>query len=153
MSTAPADLSKSALDFLSEYHLATLSTLRADGSPHVARDIDDDWFGDGETSLVGVRDITAGEGGLKQQGEFVGRAVCRIHGRTLPNSENFSRLVAAYLAAALHTFATVMPGTLANPLCPCRDKNDQPGLSRSTRERNRRSIQVRSGCQKVIISV
>jgi len=31
----PADLSASALEFLAEKHLATLTTLRADGSPHV----------------------------------------------------------------------------------------------------------------------
>mgnify|MGYP000573623987 CR=1 FL=1 len=35
MSTPPDDLSAAALEFLSERHLATLSTLRADGSPHV----------------------------------------------------------------------------------------------------------------------
>lgn len=35
MSTAPADLSENALIFLAEYHLATLTTLRPDGSPHV----------------------------------------------------------------------------------------------------------------------
>jgi PPOX class probable F420-dependent enzyme len=31
----PADLSAAALDFLRERHLSTLTTLRADGSPHV----------------------------------------------------------------------------------------------------------------------
>jgi F420H(2)-dependent biliverdin reductase len=31
----PADLSRAALEFMSERHLATLTTLRADGSPHV----------------------------------------------------------------------------------------------------------------------
>jgi PPOX class probable F420-dependent enzyme len=31
----PEDLDAAALAFLSEYHLATLTTLRADGSPHV----------------------------------------------------------------------------------------------------------------------
>ena len=35
MSTPPDDLSAAALEFLSERHLATLTTLRADGSPHV----------------------------------------------------------------------------------------------------------------------
>ncbi len=35
MSTAPDDLTDEALAFLSEYHLASLTTLRADGSPHV----------------------------------------------------------------------------------------------------------------------
>ncbi len=35
MSTSPADLSPEALAFLAERHLATLSTLRPDGSPHV----------------------------------------------------------------------------------------------------------------------
>ena len=35
MSTAPADLSPAALDFVTARHLATLTTLRPDGSPHV----------------------------------------------------------------------------------------------------------------------
>lgn len=35
MSTAPADLSDDAIAFLSDHHLASLTTLRADGSPHV----------------------------------------------------------------------------------------------------------------------
>ncbi len=35
MALDPADLPPSALEFLAERHLATLTTLRADGSPHV----------------------------------------------------------------------------------------------------------------------
>lgn len=35
MATAPDDLSPEALDFLAARHLATLTTLRPDGSPHV----------------------------------------------------------------------------------------------------------------------
>jgi len=35
MSLDPATLPKSTLEFLEERHLATLTTLRADGSPHV----------------------------------------------------------------------------------------------------------------------
>jgi F420H(2)-dependent biliverdin reductase len=35
MSLDPLDLPTDALDFLRERHLATLTTLRADGSPHV----------------------------------------------------------------------------------------------------------------------
>ncbi len=35
MSRDPADLGAAALAFLTERHLATLTTLRADGSPHV----------------------------------------------------------------------------------------------------------------------
>ena len=35
MATEPTDLSAETLAFLREYHLATLTTLRADGSPHV----------------------------------------------------------------------------------------------------------------------
>jgi len=35
VSTDPADLGAAALAFLAERHLATLTTLRADGSPHV----------------------------------------------------------------------------------------------------------------------
>ena len=35
MALHPADLPAAAVDFLRERHLATLTTLRADGSPHV----------------------------------------------------------------------------------------------------------------------
>jgi PPOX class probable F420-dependent enzyme len=35
MSIEPTDLTPETLAFLREYHLATLTTLRADGSPHV----------------------------------------------------------------------------------------------------------------------
>ncbi len=35
MSLDPAALAPEVLDFLAEYHVATLTTLRADGSPHV----------------------------------------------------------------------------------------------------------------------
>ena len=35
MSTTPHDLSPETLEFLEERHLATLTTLRPDGSPHV----------------------------------------------------------------------------------------------------------------------
>ena len=35
MSTAPTDLSPAALDFVTARHLATLTTLRPDGTPHV----------------------------------------------------------------------------------------------------------------------
>ena len=35
MATAPRHLSREALDFLTVRHLATLTTLRPDGSPHV----------------------------------------------------------------------------------------------------------------------
>ncbi len=36
MSWSPAELTAAALEFLQERHLATLSTLRGDGTPHVA---------------------------------------------------------------------------------------------------------------------
>ena len=35
MSLDPSNLPTGTLEFLAEYHLATLTTLRADGSPHV----------------------------------------------------------------------------------------------------------------------
>jgi F420H(2)-dependent biliverdin reductase len=35
MALDPGDLPTSTLEFLEEYHLASLTTLRADGSPHV----------------------------------------------------------------------------------------------------------------------
>lgn len=35
MVSTPADLAPDTLEFLTEHHLATLATLRADGTPHV----------------------------------------------------------------------------------------------------------------------
>ena len=35
MALDPANLPDATLEFLAEYHLASLTTLRADGSPHV----------------------------------------------------------------------------------------------------------------------
>jgi PPOX class probable F420-dependent enzyme len=73
----PAALSPAALDFLTERHLATLTTLRPDGSPHVVP-VGFTW--DGERRLVRV--ITSGESRKARNAALGGRAVvCQVEGR------------------------------------------------------------------------
>jgi PPOX class probable F420-dependent enzyme len=73
----PAALSPAALDFLTERHLATLTTLRPDGSPHVVP-VGFTW--DGERHLVRV--ITSGESRKARNAALGGRAVvCQVEGR------------------------------------------------------------------------
>ncbi|MFC8503645.1 pyridoxamine 5'-phosphate oxidase family protein [Pedococcus sp. NPDC057267] len=77
MALDPAALSPAALDFLTERHLATLTTLRPDGSPHVVP-VGFTW--DGEQRLVRV--ITSGESRKARNAALGGRAVvCQVEGR------------------------------------------------------------------------
>lgn len=77
MALDPAALSPAALDFLTERHLATLTTLRPDGSPHVVP-VGFTW--DGERRLVRV--ITSGESRKARNAALGGRAVvCQVEGR------------------------------------------------------------------------
>lgn len=77
MATPPADLSAAALDFLTVRHLATLTTLRPDGSPHVVP-VGFTW--DAESGRARV--ITNGTS-LKARNAAAGcRAVlCQVDGR------------------------------------------------------------------------
>lgn len=77
MATLPADLSPAAIDFLTVRHLATLTTLRPDGSPHVVP-VGFTW--DAESGLARV--ITNGTS-LKARNAAAGcRAVlCQVDGR------------------------------------------------------------------------
>lgn len=102
MAMAPGALSEEALAFLAERHLATLTTLRADGSPHVvavgfAFDPDDRT----------VRVITRGGSQKARHAARGGRAaVCQVDGGrwlTLEGTvsvstdpERVARAVAAY---------------------------------------------------------
>ena len=77
MSTAPADLSPAALEFVTARHLATLTTLRPDGSPHVVP-VGFTWDPD---RLV-ARVITSGSSRKARHAAQGGRAVlCQVDGR------------------------------------------------------------------------
>ena len=72
----PAALPPSALDFLSERHLATLTTLRPDGSPHVVP-VGFTW--DDDAGLARV--ITSGHSRKARNLDGGGRAaVCQVEG-------------------------------------------------------------------------
>ncbi len=77
MATLPGDLSPAALDFLTVRHLATLTTLRPDGTPHVVP-VGFTW--EAESGLARV--ITSGTS-LKARNAATGcRAVlCQVDGR------------------------------------------------------------------------
>ena len=77
MAMAPRDLSPEALDFLAVRHLATLTTLRPDGSPHVTP-VGFTW--DAETSTA--RDITS-SGSRKTRTAAAGcpAVLCQVDGR------------------------------------------------------------------------
>lgn len=51
MAHTPSALGEKALEFLSEYHLATLTTLRKDGTPHVVA-VGFTWDGAGEVARI-----------------------------------------------------------------------------------------------------
>ena len=77
MSLDPAVLPPAVLEFLAERHLATLTTLRADGSPHVVA-VGFTW--DDEARLVRV--ITSGASVKARNAARGGRAaVCQVDGR------------------------------------------------------------------------
>ncbi|MGY1794175.1 pyridoxamine 5'-phosphate oxidase family protein [Geodermatophilus sp. SYSU D00525] len=78
MATDPAALGPGALAFLTERHLATLTTLRADGSPHVVP-VGVTYDPDTRTARV----ITSG-GSAKARHVRAGQdrvAVCQVEGR------------------------------------------------------------------------
>ncbi|MGO4341874.1 pyridoxamine 5'-phosphate oxidase family protein [Pedococcus sp. 2YAF34] len=89
MSTPPAELSAAALEFVAVRHLATLTTLRPDGSPHVVP-VGFTW--DPE-SLV-ARVITSGSS-LKARNAAAGtRAVlCQVDGRDWLSFEGPARVL------------------------------------------------------------
>ena len=75
----PADLSPAALEFVATRHLATLTTLRPDGSPHVVP-VGFTW--DAEHGIARV--ITSGTSRKARNAALGGRAVlCQVEGRSL----------------------------------------------------------------------
>ena len=82
----PADLPDDALAFLAERHLATLTTLRADGSPHVVA-VGFTWDAGARvvrviTSRTSVKASNAARGGRA--------AVCQVDGRRLITLEGIA---------------------------------------------------------------
>ena len=89
MSTAPADLSPAALDFVTARHLATLTTLRPDGSPHVVP-VGFTW----DPEALVVRVITSGPSRKARNAAAGGRAVvCQVDGRYWLSFEGTARVL------------------------------------------------------------
>jgi PPOX class probable F420-dependent enzyme len=77
VSRAPHDLGSGALAFLAERHLATLTTLRADGTPHVVP-VGFTY----EPATATARVITSGDSAKARQLRAGGRvALCQVEGR------------------------------------------------------------------------
>lgn len=89
MAIAPKDLSPAALDFLAVRHLATLTTLRPDGSPHVTP-VGFTW--DAETATARI--ITS-RGSRKTRNAAAGgpAAVCQVDGRWWLSLEGTTRVL------------------------------------------------------------
>ncbi len=103
MSTAPADLSPAALEFVTDRHLATLTTLRPDGSPHVVP-VGFTW----DTDALVVRVITSGTSRKARNAAAGGRAVvCQVDGRHWLSFEGTSRVLtdAGAVAEAVDRYA------------------------------------------------
>jgi PPOX class probable F420-dependent enzyme len=103
VSTAPADLSPAALEFVTDRHLATLTTLRPDGSPHVVP-VGFTW----DTERLVVRVITSGTSRKARNAAGGGRAVvCQVEGRHWLSFEGTVRVLtdAAAVADAVFRYA------------------------------------------------
>ena len=89
VATAPADLSPAALQFVTDRHLATLTTLRRDGSPHVVP-VGFTW----DTESLVVRVITSGSSRKARNAAGGGRAVvCQVDGRHWLSFEGTARVL------------------------------------------------------------
>lgn len=90
VATAPDDLSPDALAFLGARHLATLTTLRPDGSPHVVP-VGFTWDDDRGIARV----ITSRTSRKARNAAAGGRAVlCQVDGRYWLALEGVARIVA-----------------------------------------------------------
>ena len=96
MSTTPADLSPAALEFVTARHLATLTTLRPDGSPHVVP-VGFTW----DTGQLVARVITSGESRKARNAAAGCRAVlCQVDGRHWLSFEGTARVLTDGAAVA-----------------------------------------------------
>ncbi|MEO6018988.1 MAG: PPOX class F420-dependent oxidoreductase [Knoellia sp.] len=109
----PRDLSMDALDFVAQRHLATLTTLRANGSPHVVP-VGFTWDAD---ALV-ARVITSGSSQKARNAARSGRAViCQVDGRRWLSFEGRLRVLddAASVADAVERYAVRYRQPRVNP--------------------------------------
>jgi PPOX class probable F420-dependent enzyme len=113
MATRPGDLSTEALDFLTVRHLATLTTLRPDGRPHVVP-VGFTW--DPATSTARV--ITS-RGSRKARNALAGcpAVLCQVDGRHWLSLEGTARVVddAAAVADAEQRYAARYRQPRPNP--------------------------------------
>ena len=113
MATDPSALSDEALTFLTERHLATLTTLRRDGSPHVVP-VGFTW--DPEAGVVRV--ITSGTSQKARNAGRGGRAVvCQVEGRRWLALEGPARVLTdgAAVADAVERYAVRYRQPRVNP--------------------------------------
>jgi PPOX class probable F420-dependent enzyme len=88
VSTTPVALSGAALEFVTTRHLATLTTLRPDGSPHVVP-VGFTW----DPEALVVRVITSGSSRKARNAAAGGRAVvCQVDGRHWLSFEGVARV-------------------------------------------------------------
>jgi len=109
----PRELSDEALAFLTDRHLATLTTLRRDGSPHVVP-VGFTW--DAATGIARV--ITSGTSQKARNAERRGRAVvCQVEGRHWLSLEGPSRVLtdADSVADAVERYAVRYRQPRVNP--------------------------------------
>jgi F420H(2)-dependent biliverdin reductase len=109
----PRELSDEALAFLTDRHLATLTTLRRDGSPHVVP-VGFTW--DAATGIARV--ITSGTSQKARNAGRQGRAVvCQVEGRYWLSLEGPSRVLtdADAVADAVERYAVRYRQPRVNP--------------------------------------
>ena len=90
MVTGPEHLNADALEFVRERHLATLTSLRADGTPHVVP-VGFSWDPDRRLARV-ITDGSSTKARIAAKGGRV--ALCQVHGRhwlTLEGTSTVSR--------------------------------------------------------------
>ncbi|MEW1954570.1 TIGR03618 family F420-dependent PPOX class oxidoreductase [Terrabacter sp. NPDC080008] len=113
MATLPRDLSPEALEFLTVRHLATLTTLRPDGSPHVVP-VGFTW--DAECSIARV--ITSGAS-RKARNAAAGCAavLCQVEGRHWLSLQGTARVLddAEEVADAVERYAARYRQPRPNP--------------------------------------
>lgn len=113
MAIDPSALSDEAFDFLTERHLATLTTLRRDGSPHVVP-VGFTW--DAQARVVRV--ITSGSSQKARNAGRGGRAVvCQVEGRRWLALEGPARVLgdADSVADAVERYAVRYRQPRVNP--------------------------------------
>ena len=113
MATRPGDLSPEALDFLAVRHLATLTTLRPDGRPHVVP-VGFTW-----DPATGTARVITSRGSRKARNALAGSpaVLCQVDGRHWLSLEGTARLVddAAAVADAEQRYAARYRQPRANP--------------------------------------